>query len=186
VTPLHTLWLPVVLSSVFVFIVSAAIHMLPLWHRKDYPKVPEEQRVREALGPLAIPPGEYMVPRASGTREMRSPEFLEKVKNGPVVILTVRPNNMPGMAKNLIQWFVYSLVVGLFAAYVAGRALPPGSVYLHVFRFAGAVSFLAYSLALWQMSIWYARSWKMTIKETIDGLVYALVTAGVFGWLWPR
>ena len=185
-TPLHTLWLPVVLSSVFVFIVSGAVHTLPLWHRKDYPKVPGEDKVLEALRPLAIPPGEYMVPRASGTQEMRSPEFLEKMKSGPVVILTVRPNGMPSMTKNLVQWFVYSLVIGVFAAYVAGRALPPGAAYLHVFRFAGVTAFLAYSLALWHISIWYGRSLKLTVKETVDGLIYGLVTAGVFGWLWPR
>ena len=185
-TPLHTLWLPIVLSSVFVFIVSAAIHMLPLWHKHDYPKVPGEDKVRDALRPLAIPPGEYMVPRASGGAEMRSTEFIEKVNNGPVVILTVRPNVMPSMTKSLVQWFIYSLFIGVFAAYVAGRALPAGSTYLHVFRFAGVTAFLAYALSLWQIWIWYGRSLKMTIKETVDGLIYALVTAGVFGWLWPR
>jgi hypothetical protein len=78
------------------------------------------------------------------------------------------------------------VVVGVFAAYVAGRALPPGSHYLHVFRFAGVAAFLAYSVALWQMSIWYQRAWSITIKSTIDGLIYALLTAGTFGWLWPR
>ena len=25
-----------------------------------------------------------------------------------------------------------------------------------------------------------------TIKGTVDGLIYALLTAGTFGWLWPR
>jgi hypothetical protein len=36
------------------------------------------------------------------------------------------------------------------------------------------------------MSIWYSRAWINTIKSTIDGLIYALLTAGTFGWLWPR
>jgi len=26
----------------------------------------------------------------------------------------------------------------------------------------------------------------MTIKEVVDGLIYGLLTAGTFGWLWPR
>jgi len=78
-----------------------------------------------------------------------------------------------------------TLVVS-FAAYMAGRALPPGTIYLQVFRFIGATAFIGYTLALWQMSIWYRRSWSLTIKATIDGLVYALLTAGTFGWLWPR
>ena len=90
------------------------------------------------------------------------------------------------MGKNLVLWFLYSMVVGLFAAYIAGRALEPGAHYLQVFRFAGATAFVGYSLALWQMVIWYRRSWKTTLKSTIDGLIYGLLSAGVFGWLWPR
>jgi hypothetical protein len=57
---------------------------------------------------------------------------------------------------------------------------------LRVFRFIGAAAFMGYSFALWQMSIWYNRAWSSTIKSTIDGLIYACLTAGTFGWLWPR
>ena len=185
-THLHTLWLPILLSSVGVFIVSSIIHMLLPWHKNDYPKVPDEDKVRNALRPLALPPGEYMVPRAMGSKEMQTPEFQQKLKDGPVLILTVGPNEIPSMARSLVLWFTYSLVIGIFAAYVAGRALPPGAQYLQVFRFAGVTAFLGYSLALWQMSIWWRRSWSMAIKSTIDGLIYGLVTAGFFGWLWPR
>jgi hypothetical protein len=117
---------------------------------------------------------------------MRSPQFLEKVNKGPVMVLTVMPNGMMAMGRSLALWFLYLLVVGLFSAYVAGRALPLGAPYLHVFRFAGTAAFLGYALALWQMSIWYRRAWTITIKATVDGLIYALLTAATFGWLWPR
>ncbi|PYO84073.1 MAG: hypothetical protein DMD65_03865 [Gemmatimonadetes bacterium] len=117
---------------------------------------------------------------------MRSPQFVEKFKKGPVVMFTVFPGGSMSMGKNLVMWFLYSVVVGCFAAYVAGRALPAGAAYLQVFRFAGVTAFVAYSVALWQMSIWYHRSWVTTIKATVDGLIYALLTAGTFGWLWPR
>jgi len=185
-TALMTLWLPILLSSVIVFVVSSVIHMAPLWHRNDYPKVPNEDELRTALRRLAIPPGDYLVPRAFGAAEMKSPEFAEKMRAGPNMILTVLPNGPWSMGRNLGLWFLYVVVVGVFAAYVAGRALAPGSVYLQVFRFAGVASFLAYAVALWQMSIWFRRSWSLTIKATVDGLIYALLTAGTFGWLWPR
>jgi hypothetical protein len=55
-----------------------------------------------------------------------------------------------------------------------------------VFRFAGCTAFIGYCLALWQMAIWYKRSCSISIKYTVDGLIYGLLTAGVFGWLWPR
>ena len=185
-TALHLLWLPILLSSVLVFLASSVIHMLSPWHKSDYPKMSNEDKVMDALRPLAIPPGDYMVPRPSGREEMRSPEFLEKMKKGPVMMLTVWPNGVMSMGRNFVLWFLYIVVIGFFAAYVTGRALPIGALYLHVFRFVGVTAFTGYSLALWQLSIWYRRGWSITIKATIDGLIYALLTAGAFGWLWPQ
>jgi len=182
---IFSLWLPILLSAVFVFIASSIIHMFLPFHKNDYLKMPEEDRVMDALRPFNIPPGEYLVPRASGMQEMRSPEFTEKLKKGPTFMMTLWPGST-SMTKSLILWFLYSIVVGIFAAYITGRALPAGAQYLQVFRFAGTTAFLGYSLALWQMSIWWRRSWGTTIRATVDGLVYALLTAGTFGWLWPH
>ena len=185
-TGLSALWLPILLSSVIVFVASSIIHMVLPWHKTDYPKVPDEDRVRNALRPFAIPPGDYMVPRCDDTKELRTPEFAEKMNQGPVIVMTVLPNGQWSMGRNLGLWFLYCAVVGVFSAYVAGRALPAGAPYAHVFQFVGATAFIGYALALWQMSIWYRRAWSTTIKATIDGLIYALLTAGTFGWLWPH
>jgi len=180
------LWLPILLSSVIVFVASSIIHMASPWHKSDYPKMPNEDKVMDALRPLAIPPGNYMIPRPSTREEMKSPEYKEKIKKGPVMMLTVWPNGPMSMGHALILWFLYCAVVGLFTAYITGHILPTGAAYKHVFRFAAVTAFLGYSAALWQMSIWYHRPWSTTIKITIDGLIYALLTAGTFGWLWPR
>ena len=185
-TGLLDLWLPILLSSVIVFIISALIHMATPWHKGDFAKMPMEGKLRDAVRPLAIPPGDYMVPCPGSMQEMKSPEFAEKLKSGPNMILTVLPNGPTGMGQSLVLWFLYSVVMGIFAAYIAGRALPMGAEYLQVFRFTGATAFIGYSAALWQMSIWYHRSCVTTIKLTVDGLIFGLVTAGVFGWLWPR
>jgi hypothetical protein len=183
---LSALLVPILLSAVIVFVVSSAIHMFTPWHKNDYPKLPNEDRVLDALRPLNIPPGDYVAPRPSGMAEMRTPAFTERMKRGPVLSLTVMPNGPVTMGGPLALWFVYSVVVGIFAGYVASRALPPGTMYLQVFRFVGTTAFMAYALGLWQMSIWYHRSWTTTIRSTVDGLVYALLTAGTFGWLWPH
>jgi hypothetical protein len=183
---LTALWLPILLSAVVVFVVSSIVHMVLPWHKNDYLKIPSEDAVRAALRPLNIPPGSYMVPRPSNQKEMGSREFVEKMKTGPVLMVQVMPNEMMGMAKNLIGWFIYLLVISFFAAYITSRAVGVGANYLLVFRFVGTTAFMGYSLALWQMWIWYRRSVVVTMKSTIDGLVYACFTAGVFGWLWPR
>jgi len=185
-TGLILLWLPILVSAVLVFVVSSIIHMASPWHKNDYPKLQNEDAFRNAVGPLDLPEGDYMIPRPSSRDDLKSAEFLDKMKQGPNVIMTVLPRGGFGMGRNLAMWFVYVVVVGIFAAYITGRALPPGTDYLQVFRFAGTVAFIAYSLALWQLSIWYRRSWSITIKATIDGLIYGLLTAGVMGWLWPR
>jgi len=185
-TALSTLWLPILVSTVIVFVASMVVHMFLPWHRNDYPKMPNQDKAMDALRPLAIPPGDYMVPHCSGQGERRSPEFAEKMKKGPVMIVTVRPNGMPGMGAYLVQWFIFCAVVGFFAAYIASRALPAGAAYLRVFQLVGAAAFMGYAAALWPMSIWYGRSWTTTFKSTVDGLAYALLTAGAFGWLWPR
>lgn len=180
-----SLWLPILLAAVFVFAVSSIIHMLLRYHRNDFAKIPAEDEVMSALRKFNVPPGEYVMPHAGSPEAMKSPEYIEKLANGPAAFMTFLPTGRPSMGKSLILWFLYSVVVGVFAAYIASRALEPGAHYLSVFRFTGCTAFVGYSLALWQNSIWYRRSWGTTLKSTFDGLVYALVTAGVFGWLWP-
>ena len=116
---------------------------------------------------------------------MKTPEFIEKSTKGPAALLTVIPSGPPAMGASLIQWFVYCLTVGVFVAYITSRTVAPDSDYMAVFRFAGTSAFMGYVLALMQSSIWYKRAWATTVKNSLDGLVYALLTAGVFGWLWP-
>ena len=185
-TELTSLWLPILLSAAAVFVVSSIIHMALPWHKGDYKQIPGEEKIMDALRPFNIPPGDYMVPRASSSQDMKSPEFAEKIKKGPIMITTVLPTGQWTMGSSLVLWFIYSVVVGFFAAYIASRALPIGAYYLEVFRFIGASAFMGYSFSIWQTSIWYKRSWMTTFKSTIDGLLYALITAGVFGWLWPQ
>ncbi len=183
--PALTLWLPIVASAVLVFVASSFIHMVLPYHRHEHRGLPKEDEIREALRKFNIPPDDYFLPHASSMAEMKSAAFAEKMKTGPVAIITVRPNGPPSMAKSLVLWFLYLLFVSFFSAYIAGRALGPGAPYLAVFRFAGAAAFSAYSIALVQHSIWYGRKWSTTWTSMFDGLVYACLTAGVFGWLWP-
>lgn len=183
--PLTSLWLPIVVSAVIVFVASSIMHMVLTYHRSDFRKLPSEDEVMAALRRLDIPPGDYLMPCAGSPKEMSEPAFVEKMTKGPVAVMTIMRSGRPNMAPQLALWFVYCLVVGIFAAYVAGRALPPGADYLATFRFAGTTAFVGYSLALWQNAIWFKRNWVVTLKASIDGLVYGLLTGGTFGWLWP-
>ena len=183
---LSGLWMPIVLSAVLVFVMSSIIHMFLGWHAGDFTAPPRQDDLADAMRPFNLQPGDYMMPKPASMKDMGTPEFLEKHKKGPVVIMTVLPSGSVGMGKQLGLWFVYSLVVSLFAAYLTGRTHGMGTSYLEIFRTAGTVTFAAYALANWQAWIWYGKSTRTTLIQTMDALIYALLTAGAFGWLWPK
>ena len=183
---LPALWLPIVLSAVIVFIASSIIHMVLPIHKSDYRKLPDEEKVMEALRSVGVTPGPaYHFPHCTH-KEMKSPEMTEKFKKGPVGFLTLLPSGPVNMGKFLGLWFLYCLLVAVFTAYLTGRTVAPGTVYLAVFRVAGTVAFMGYGLGHFVDSVWKGQTWGVTFKHMFDGLVYALLTAGTFGWLWPR
>ena len=183
--PVLSLWLPILLSAVLVFVVSTIIHMLLPYHWSDWSAVPEEDRVMDTLRDVGITPGNYTIPHAASLAAQKEEVYIEKRQRGPVAMITVVQSGQEGFGKQMVLWFLYSIVVSIFAAYVAGRALAPGAEYLAVFRFTATAAFLAYAVGGWQESIWWGREWTFTLKNTIDGFIYAAVTAGAFGWLWP-
>lgn len=183
---LSALWLPILLSAVIVFVASSIIHMAIPIHKNDYRQLPQEEKVLDVLRAAGVTAGRaYTLPHCT-MKEMKNPEVIEKFKRGPVGFITIMRSGAPNMGKLLSQWFVYCVVISIFTAYLTGRTQAPGTVYLQVSRVAGTVAFMGYSLALIQNAIWKGETWGVTIKHVIDGLIYGLLTAGTFGWLWPR
>jgi len=186
VTPITALWLPILLSVVIVFVISSFIHMASPWHKSDFPRLANEHAVMDALRPLNLPPGDYMMPRPRSMADMKSPEFIERVKRGPKVLMTVMRNDVPGMGRSLTGWAIFIFVVTLLGAHTASTILPPAARAHAIFHTVGLFCLAAYAFALWPLSIWYGRGWGITIKSTVDGLIYAIATGLVFMWLWPK
>jgi hypothetical protein len=182
---LAALWLPILLSAVIVFIASSIMHMVLPYHKSDCHQIPDEDKVMAALRGAGLQRGIYMFPYCD-PKDMKSPAMQEKYKQGPIGMMTVFPLGPPALPKFLAMWFAYCLVIGIVVAYLTWHTLRPGDPYRHVFRAAGTAAFLAYGLGNLSNGIWKGQPWSMTIKETIDGLVYGLLTAGTFGWLWPH
>jgi len=179
------LWLPVVLSSVLVFVASSILHMVLPIHHDDYGKVPGESDIMKSIRAQNVPPGTYMFPRPASVKDMGSEEMLAKYREGPVGFMTVLPDGVPAMGKNLVLWFIYSLVVSCFTGYAAMLSLEPGMAGMTVFRLTVTVALAAYALGTVPDSIWKGVGWKVTMKFIGDGVVYALVTAACFTLLWP-
>lgn len=185
--PLTSLVVPMVISAVVVFFASFLIHMVLGYHKNDLRKLPDQQEdeILSAVSRLNLSPGDYAAPHPGSPERMKDPAFAAKMQKGPIVLMNVSPGAPPTMGKSLAMWFVFVLVVTFFAAYITSRAAAPGTDYLTVFRFIGTSAFMGYALGGIQESIWYKRSWTRTFKNVFDSFIYALLTAGVFGWLWP-
>jgi hypothetical protein len=183
--PLTSLLLPILIAAVIVFVASSLIHMVLKYHASDYRQLPEEDKLLAALRAAGLTPGLYHFPFCTH-KDMNTPAMQEKYKQGPVGFVTIYPSAPPNMGKFLGLWFAYCLLIGLFVAYITGRTVMPGAHYLAVFRVAGSVAFMTYGLGPLVNGIWKGAPWSMVFKESFDGLIYALLTAGTFGWLWPR
>jgi hypothetical protein len=183
---LGSLWLPVLLSAVLVFIVSSLVHMVLKYHAADYRQIPNEDGIRAAIRSGSPPPAQYIIPYCAEMGQMASPEMQQKYTQGPVAVVNIMRSAVPNMSRPLISWFLFSLIVSFFIAYIVSHTVPLGARYLEVFRIVGAIGFLAYAAGMVPPSIWMGKPWSITWKEVFDGLLYGLVTAGTFGWLWPR
>lgn len=182
---LGALWLPILVAGAIVWVASAIVWMVLPHHKGDFRKVPDEEAVREALSSGELRPGQYTIPHAADREAYQQPEMQEKFEEGPVAFLTVLPRGTAPMGKQLTLYFVYAVAVSLVAGYVAGRTIGPGAEYLEVFQVTGTVAWVAYGAAYVQEGIWFGRPWGFVVKNLVDALLYGLLTAGIFGWLWP-
>lgn len=179
------LWLPILVAAVFVFLVSSLLHMCIPIHKADYAGLPNEKDVLESLRKNGVPPGQYMFPHCESMKELGTPEAQERFATGPVGTIIVRPAGMPSMGKALGQWFAYTLLIGVFVAYIGSLALPAGADGMAIFRLTGAAAVLGYAFSSFTESIWKGLSWIVTVKFLFDGVLYGLATAAAFAWLWP-
>lgn len=183
--PLTMLWLPILVATVIVFVAGAIFWMVLPHHKTDYRGLPDEESVLGSLRRTKVAAGQYMFPFA-GDRKAMTAEWKAKLAEGPAGFLIVRHKASTNMAPSLTQYFIWILIVETFVAYISSRSLSGSSDYLDVFQIAGTTAILGFTAALVPSSIWFGRPWSVTLKEIIDGIVYGLLSAGVFGWLWPR
>ncbi|MGH7701745.1 MAG: hypothetical protein ACREMO_01510 [Gemmatimonadales bacterium] len=183
---LDALWVPIVVSAILVFVASSVAWMVLPHHKSDYKGLPDEESVRQVLRKQNLAPGQYLIPHCADRKKMNEPELLHKYDEGPIGVLTITRTGRPRMGRNMAQWILYCLIISYMVAYVVGRVLGPGAPYLEVFRAVGTAAWLGYAGAVVTSAIWRFRPWSTAWKDVLDGLVYACLTAGVFGWLWPK
>jgi hypothetical protein len=181
---LAQLWLPIVVSALLVFFVSAATHMLVPYRLREWGRVEGQDAIRAALQGVA--PGLYAFPLPVDAKDRGKPEELARWSAGPSGWISLVPSAPFSMGRNLGLSLVVNLLVSAVAAYLASRSLTGPYHYGTVFRLVGTVGFVAYAVGPAYEAIWYWKPWKSIAMGTIDALLYGAVMAGSFGWLWPR
>lgn len=183
--PFGSLWIPVVVSAVAVFVASSVLHMVLKYHKADYKRLPNEDAVRDSLAKGSPAPGMYFTPFCDDMKQMKDPAIQEKFTKGPIAMVTVQQSGPPTLGKPLVLWFGFTLLASFVAAYVARHTLHPGADGREVMRITGSVAFAVYGIGRITDSIWKGRPWSNTAREMIDGGIYSLVTGLTFLVLWP-
>lgn len=181
-----SLWLPIVLGAVLVFITSSLVHMVFKWHHSHYFRFSNEDEVRAAIRKGTPGPGHYVVPHCLDMKQAQSPEMLQKFAEGPIGHFFIEANGTPKIGKHLAKWFALSLVIAFLAAYVAAHALPVGTPGGNVLRVIWTIVFLAYGAGPVMDGIWHGRPAREIVLDVLDALIYGFSTALPFALLWPK
>ena len=182
---LTALLLPILIAGVIVFFASFVMWMVLPHHKSDWARLPDEDATIAALRQAGLRRGQYGFPHCGSNAQMKDPAWVKRFEEGPSGFLIVRRSGPMNMGKSMVIGFVYDVLVILLVAYLASIVLPAGTDYMKVFRVVSTAAFLGFSGSTAVNAIWFEQSWSSTIKHMLDGLVYALLVAGVFAWLWP-
>ncbi len=178
------LWLPILVSAVLAFILSAASHMVLPWRRKEWGRITEFDALQASL--RGLKPGLYTFPASPDPKQQMTKEWMERWAKGPSGWLTLAPAGSISMGRNMGLSFLVFVGVAFVDAYVAAHALGPAPHHRAVFRIVGTVAVMSFAVGPIFNSIWYHRPWRAYAADVIDALLFGFVMAGVFGWLWPR
>ena len=180
------IWLPILLGAVGVFVASSIIHMaLQFWHRSDYHGFSNEDEVRAAIRKGSSQPGMYMLPWCP-PEKMKDPATLAKFTEGPVGLLTLRPAGPFSMGRSLGLWFLFCLLVSLFAGYLGSATLAAGTAGMQVFRVTATAGVMGFAFSSLPNHIWWGEPARSMLKNVIDGIIYACVVGAMYAWLWPH
>lgn len=180
---LMDLWLPILVSAVFVFFASAILHMaFPFWHNADYRKTGDDRPFME--GSRSLSSGMYIYPNIDW--KTATAEEKEACSNGPSGVIYLRNPARFSFPKMLLFQFLYALLGSALVAYIVSVTTAPGAQYLRVHRIAGTAGMLFWAFGTnISDSVWFGKPWSSTFKNLVDGVIYGFLIGGTFGWLWP-
>lgn len=175
------LWLPILLAGVATHIASTIAWTVLPHHKPEWKGLgDDEDGLQDWIAGREIPAGQYLFPFASGMKEADCDAIKEKQqKCRGMLLLYQRPVNMGAAIGKTLAFF---LVAAFMIGYLAAFSVPSGASFWHVFRFVSTAGILTHCFARFPHVFWFPEKIAMSL---LDGVVYSLITAGVFAALWP-
>ena len=179
---LVALWLPILVATVVLWVLSFVAWVVLPHHFGDFKKLDSENEMMELVKQANIPAGNYMFPYSGTKPEQDSKEYQDRYTEGPRGTLNVY--NMPNMGINMAQTILYFLITSLTIACITNVACPAGDAetdFMKVFRIAGTIGVLTYASSGVLHKIWFkAKQW----TDMLDGAVYGVALGLIFAALW--
>ena len=179
------LWLPILLSAVAIWFISAIVWMALPHHKQDFVGLADEDGFMDYIRRSGIKPGNYVFPDFRGREAMKSEKMQKALSEGPVGHLSVwqMPVTMGG---KMVATFIVYLAVSTLIAYLTRVALPGPAEFAKVFQIAGTAGILAYSFSFIPNALWFGAYKRTIIASFIDGIVFGLITGAIFAWRGPE
>jgi hypothetical protein len=179
------LWLPILLSAVAIWIISAIVWMALPHHKQDFIGLTDEDGFMDSIRRSGIKPGNYVFPDFRDREAMKSEKISKALEEGPVGHLSVWRTPLT-MVSKLVGTFIVYIVVSTLIAYLTRVALPGPAEFAKVFQIAGTAGILAYCFSSIPNALWFGSYKRTIVASFIDGIVYGHITGAIFAWRWPH
>lgn len=180
---LLALWMPILITTIVLFVASFLAWVVMPHHKPDVRRWPDEERLMQFIRESGAGPGEYLFPLID-QKDMNEDWAKQRYGQGPWGMVHVWPAQ-PNTPRNMLVTVSYFLVVTVLVAYVGVAALAPGASFGEVFRLIGTTAILAYCAGGILHEIWFTRPLRAKIMNFVDGLAYGAITGLVFALMWP-
>src|SRR5882672_6740039 len=162
---LSHLWLPIIVATVVMFVLSALMWTAMPHHKKEFRGVPDEDALLALLRKASLEPGNYTFPWCSPEHrsdKAKTDAWKQKWAQGPAGTLSIAPRGPMSMGKMMGQSIVLYLVVNFFLGAVGAHAIrfDTQPTFHHVFVVISLAAFMAYFFATVPECIWFGKPWK--------------------------
>lgn len=176
-----SLWMPIVGSGFATHFASTLAWTVLPHHKPEIKSLGDkEEQFTDWIACKEIEPGQYVFPYCEDMKQTETELFKQKQgKCSGELRVWARPVNMLAAMVKTLGFFLFA---AFMIGYVCAYTLTPYTDKGDVFRIVLVLGIMTHCFAIFPRVFWFPRSYATSL---VDGVVYALLTAGIFYALWP-